>query len=249
MGVFDTSRASTTNIASGTVNEEARQAFLTNFAGAAYATSPTLTPEFLNGVDMVAVCSTDTEDAGISPLSASEQTALFEFVQGGGTAFLIAEGFTPHLAAAQSIVAPFGVTIEDDGMSDILVAAPTNPAHPIFDGPFGVAPPIPILGTGIFTDLGPYATPLARLQIGRQPALAVIEAGVIAPGSGRVVIIGDGSPFVDTADGGFSRYTETMLLNTLAYLAPVPEPSGRVLGGMAVAGLVAVVRTRRCRRV
>ena len=174
------------------------------------------------------------DSGGIVPLSAAEKSALLNYVLGGGTALVLAEEYVDH-ASAQSLLDPFGITIADDGVSGLQYGTILNPSHPIFDGPFGVQSAFAVLGSGIFTDLGPYATSLATMDSTGFPILASIEAGVLGPGSGRVILMPDASPFADPIVEGYFSEAETLFLNTVAYL--VPEPASSALAGV---GLVVV---------
>jgi hypothetical protein len=167
-------------------------------------------------------------------------------VQGGGRAFLVADGFSPFIPAAQSMVQPFGMTIVDDGLTGTLNATPTAPAHPVINGPFGSTSSIMVLGSGIFTSLG-SAAGLANIDALGQPVLAAIPEDALSPGSGRVVIIADASFLVDDALFGFFSQHETLFLNTLDYLG-VPEPSGGIMAAMAGGGAGLALAARRLAR-
>jgi len=246
VGTFDSSRATTANFLTGLFTGEARASFNAHFPGATFATSPTLTPGFLSGIDVLVIGSPKTDTVGINPLSVAEQTALLSFVQAGGNAFLVADGFSAFIPAAQSMVQPFGMTIVDDGLSGVLAATPTTHAHPVINGPFGDIASILLLGAGVFTSLGPGAT-LATMDISHLPVLAAIEQHALGPTSGRVVIISDASFLVDDTLGGFFPQSQTLFLNTMSYLG-VPEPSGLALAGIASAGLALAARLFKRRK-
>jgi hypothetical protein len=249
VGTFDSTRSSTANPITGLFTSDAITSLNANFPGTTFVAAPTLTPAFLAGVDVLFIGSADTDAIGIAPLSVAEQTALFDFVQAGGRGFLVVDGFSPFIAAAQSMVAPFGMTIVDDGLTGVLGVTPTTPAHPVIDGPYGDTTAIPMFGAGVFTNLGPYATTLATLNATGQPVLAAIEAQALGPNSGRVVMITDSHPFVDAALGGGFALNETLFLNTFEYLR-VPEPGGQTLAALGAGGigLAAIFGARRRRR-
>ena len=125
------------SLSSGTVASDAHNALVANFPEATFVTSPTLTPSFLSGINVLMITSAMSSTEPLSPLSSSEETALFNFVKGGGNAFLIMEGFSPFISAVNSIVNPFGMTIVDDGLTGVLQVTPVGPSNPIINGPFG----------------------------------------------------------------------------------------------------------------
>lgn len=242
VGVFDASRAGEANLVTGLFTTQVRASTLAHFPGTTFATTPTLTSAFLSGVN-VAILASPNNDGGITPLSAGEQTALLNFVKGGGTALILADAYS-SVSSSQSLVAPFGMTIVDDGVSGLQMGTIQNPSHPIFNGPFGVQSQIGVLGAGVFTNLGPYAASLAKMNSTNLPIVAAIERNAISAGSGRVLIYSDASLFADPIADGFFSEAETLYLNSFQYL--IPEPSSYVLAGlgMAVVGYLGVKRRR-----
>jgi hypothetical protein len=242
-GTFNFSRAGATNFLDGSVTTMARASLFSHFPGSTLVGTSTLTPGFLSGVDVLVIASVQN-GGGISPLTVAEQNALFSFVSNGGSAMIISEGYTPSLAAAKSMVLPFGMQIEDDGVTGLQPSTIEVPSHPIFNGPFGVQTYMAAYGSGIFTNLGPYATSLATMDVNGLPIIAGIESNQIAPGSGRVLFFADATPFADPSiDGGFEQ-AEVMYLNSIQYLL-VPEPSSYAL---AVIGLLTITGVGRMRR-
>lgn len=180
-----------------------------------------LTPEFLSTLD-VALLVTSGPSASIpSGLSADEQAALLDFVRLGGGALIIGEGGFDDEAVDQSFFTPFGLTAVGrlSGPQTIDVVPPRT--HPIVVGPFGSFSTLPGNNAGWFSDLGPYAQPLATLSNG-QPVLAVIERDSIAPGSGAVVLTAD-------SDLLFNLF---LAQNVAVFLVPIPEPATWLLLAM-----------------
>lgn len=250
IGTFDSTRATDANLANGVLAEDMRASLASHFPGSSFSTAPSLTSSFLSKVNILAITSAKDGTLPITALSSSEQTALLSFVKAGGSAFLIAEGYSPYIPAAQSMVGPFGLTIADDGLTGVLHSTPTALTHPVIHGPFGDVTDIYDYGSGVFTNLGLYAHSLAKMDAKNLPVLAAIEKNALGPGSGRVVLMTDASPFADDADEGAFSLHETLFLNTIQYLA-TPEPSGLALAGIAggVGALLTGVRTmRRSRR-
>lgn len=251
VGAFDSTRAGDANITGGIYSVDCMAALSANFPGTTFATAPTLTPEFLSGVNILMLHPAKTPTSAITPLSASEQSALLNFVKAGGSAFLLAEGEDPFIPVAQSYMSVFGVTIVDDGLKGLRFIDSIAPTHPVLNGPFGEVTQILGYGMGVFSDLGPYASPLAALETNGAILLAAIERGALGPNSGRVVLMGDSTQFFDADDDGFflPGPHEDLFLNTINYLA-TPEPSTLTLVGIAgvVGGAIAVRRRVSGRR-
>jgi hypothetical protein len=243
VGVFDASRAGDASIATGSFATQARASMLSHFPGTTIAATSTLTSGFLSGVNVAIIASPNTVD-GITPLSAGEKTALLNFVKGGGTALILADAYSSEVSS-QSIVAPFGMTVVDDNVSGLQMGTIQNPSHPIFNGPFGVQSLIGVLGAGVITNLGPYATSLATMDSTGLPIVAAIERNAINAGSGRVLIYSDASLFADPVAEGFFSEAETLFLNSFQFL--IPEPSSYVLAfiGMATVGYLGISRRRK----
>lgn len=232
IGTFDSSRGGAANLVDGAITSLARASLAVNFPDATIASAPTLTPSFLAGLDLLIVSSARDGSSGISPLSAAEQAALFDFVLAGGSAMLLAEVYVDD-ASAQSLVGTFGMSVVDDGLIGLQPGTIQNPGHPVFDGPYGVQPFVAVYGAGVFTDLGPYANSLATMDANGLPIIATIESGVLGPGSGRVFIMADATPFADPIAQGYFAESEVVFLNTVHYLM-VPEPATGLLLTMAM---------------
>jgi hypothetical protein len=245
VGTFNYVRNGLANFENGVLSTQARASLLANFPGSSITATDTLTPEFLSGIDVLFLVSAQYDGVGITPLSAAEKTAVYNFVLGGGGAIMLAEDYADH-PSAQSLVDPFGVTIDDDGVGGLQAC--TIPSHPTFDGPFGVQPFFAVYGSGAFTNLGPYATSLSEEQTTGLPVMASIESGVLGPGSGRVLMFGDVSAFADPiVDGGYFSQGETLFLNSIAFVA-APEPGSIALAGLGLLALGLVGRRRTASR-
>jgi hypothetical protein len=247
VGTFNSARASTANFLMGNYTHQAQASFATNFPNVSIETTQTLTSQFLSGINTLVIGSPSTETTGIVPLSSSEQTALYNFVLGGGNAFLIADGYSPYTAAANSFVKPFGMTIADDGLTGVLYATPTTQSSPVINGPFGDVTSIPLYGAGIITNLGSHATDLANMNALNKPVYAEIPAHALGPTSGRVLIITNAAFMMDSTAGGFFPQDPQTFLNAMNYVL-TPEPSAMALASVAVAIVAASRLRRQCRR-
>jgi hypothetical protein len=236
IGTFDSTRATTANVANSPFDSDMRASLAAHFPTSSLATAPTLTPAFLAGVNILLITPADTGTTGITPLSASEQLALLNFVNGGGSAFIVADGFSPFVPAAQSMVNPFGLTIVDDGLTGVQTATPTTQSSPVINGPFGDTTSILLSGAGVFSDLGPSALTLASMDATGLPVLAEIPPHALSPTSGPVVLITDSTLLADPNIGGFFSESEPLFLNAIQFLL-IPEPSSWILAAFAVAGL------------
>jgi hypothetical protein len=206
--------------------------------GLTVTTTSELTPAYLATIDVLLIGGQFSDTTTVSPLSASEQSALFNFVSAGGNFGFLGEregqGGPTGDASRESFLDPFG--IDTMGNSSATSATFTNPLHPVADGPFGTITQYGLNGSGWYDNLGPYAVALATEDDTNQPVLLVIESGIISPTSGRVLLGADSSTEVNAP---------LALANSVAYLVPVPEPSSLVLGALGLVGLVVWKRRKR----
>jgi len=239
IGTFDGTRATTANVALGFFSLQARAQLAANVPGYSFALDLFLTDDFLSSIDMLLITSSKDSFSGIQPLSVNEQQSLFRFVQNGGSAFLIADA--RRAAAAQSMVAPFGMTMTSTTSNVIGNALPTDPTHPVLDGPFGTTTAIPIWGSSAFANLGPYAHSLANQTATGLSYMAVIEEHALGPHSGRVVFLSE-TKNVEDGGSGLGLAENQVLFNNSVHFLLVPEPSGVVLAVIALAlvGMVVV---------
>ncbi|HEY4311258.1 MAG TPA: PEP-CTERM sorting domain-containing protein [Pirellulales bacterium] len=244
IGTWNSTRAGIANIPTGEFSTQAVASLETNFPGMSFKTTTTLTPQFFQGVNMLFIDTAQTDSVPITPLSSSEQSALLNFVKGGGSAFLLTEGYAPFVQASQSVLAPFGITIADDNLDGLMAGNPVNEPNPIFDGPYGSTASILLYGAGDYPNLGPHATSLADNAINGLPVMAVIPPHALSPTSGAVVMVADSTSFIDVAAGGAFTEFEPLFLNTVTYLT-TPEPGSLALALLGGAVLVGVAGRRR----
>ncbi len=245
VGGFDATRAGVANVINGIYSEDTIAATVDSFPGMTFAATPKLTPEFLSGINVLVLTPASSETKAITALSASEQAALLDFVKAGGSALLICE-LTTFLPASQSFLSPFGVTAIDDNVTGLITTETTQPSHPVVNGPFGAVPGALMYGAVKFSNVGPYAQTIMTNSANGDSVLAVIESHALGPNSGRVVMIADGSVFIDGNNGGLFGVQEhrSLFLNSINFLA-VPEPSTLTLLGIAAAISAVGVTTRR----
>ena len=209
--------------------------------GTTLTTTNTLTPAYLATVDSMFLSAPTDTDTVTTPLSAAEQTALFDFVSAGGTLAIVVENElvgpgTDGDITFESYLDPFGLDVT--GRSNATTATVIDAAHLVTNGPYGSFAQFATSFSGWFDNLGPYAHALATDDDSGLPVLAVIEQGAISPTSGRVWLIADGHQAIDPS----ILNAEILLQNGMYYLL-VPEPASGVYAGMLMA--VATVASGR----
>lgn len=207
--------------------------------GTQFLFSNTLTSSFLGNVSAVILGVATTEFSAITPLSVSEQTALRNFVLGGGTALIFADNATFDAnapAANASLLSPFGVTAT--GILGGNPSAPLlNPNGPL-TGPFG-----PV--DGLFNGYPGYFNETNGGQVlavlDGDPTKAAIDyfaPGALGPTSGLVVLFSDSDAMV--AQDGLTTGNLNLILNALS----VPESDTLAIFAACLAGLVFARRRR-----
>lgn len=238
IGGFDLARGGAGSWRDGFWTVNARNSVLANFAGASFSAANTLTAEYLESVDMVILMSATGNNSAIVPLSAGEQTALANFVAGGGRAMIISDngtfsGMAP--AANGSLLSPFGVaadgTLSGDQQAHMILAN-----NPIASGPFGSVGSFSASWPGWLSSWN-AGMPIARLAANNEAAGLIIDQDELGAGSGRVSIFSD-TWALDFMPGSAN---ETVFLNAFAWTV-VPAP-----GAIALLGAAAPFAIRRRR--
>ena len=210
---FNTTRGGIESLANSGV-AGLRNAITQQFPGVKFHLAGTVTATALAGctVEYLGVATSST--SGIKPLSKAEQTALRDFVLGGGTAVLFTDNDTFVTNASlinASLLTPFGVsttgTLDDNQV--ITLQAGTNP---VATGPAGTISQLDTFFPGWFVKLGRAQT-LGALVANSQPGVAWLPAGSLAVGSGYVVMFSDSSMLLD---GTRTAEDTTGILNALA---------------------------------
>lgn len=220
-----------------------RNSLAVNFPGSQLVGTGVLTPAFLSTVKAVMLDPVAAAGTNITPLSNDEKSALFNFVQNGGGAILVADSYNP--AAAQNLVDAFGLQVTGLTPGRDNGSIPNPSASPVINGPFGQVTQFVTDEGYWFSNLGPYAHPVAYYASNDQPSIAVIDRGAIGPHSGPVVILGDINAFGDAELNYLFDSNQMLFLNTVAFA--VPEPSTLMLAtvGSTCLGAVMFRRSRR----
>jgi hypothetical protein len=225
-------------VGAASLGEIARVYIETNIPGTTFVGTQTLTPAFLDTVDML-ILNSATSYTGSTALTAAEQTNLLNFIKSGKGAVVIPDGYASF--NGDTFGAPFGVTTGNFASDITTVVAPS---HPVVNGPYGtIASQLtdPIGNTDAFFSIGPYATSVAVSS--GNVVIAAIAENVISPGSGRVVLFSDAGIAVGSflADNG-------LVLNAVDYVSvPVPEIGSSVFTVIGIGAVAILARLRRSR--
>ncbi|MFZ4661306.1 MAG: hypothetical protein ACOYNY_30125 [Caldilineaceae bacterium] len=218
LGTFDQTRVNGYSLNSGEHFEEARASLIEYFPQITMTSFPKLNSEALNGVDILYLASSSGMDSAIAPLSKTEQTSLFEFVQRGGCAILLPDndGFDSNADAAnESLVDVFGLDMSGT-LGGTIVANITDPNEsPIINGEYGRILSFTQSYPGGITNIGPYANTLASNNLGS--ALAMIPKDDIEQGSGPIIVFSDATFLTDKDVYGLFSENESLFLNTIDY--------------------------------
>jgi hypothetical protein len=136
---FNATRGGVSSLSDSAAYASTRTMISTDFPGTTIVGVPTLTTAALTGVQVVWIGSGFGDSTATSALSASEQSALLTFVQGGGTAVLFGENdtFDPNAPTVNnSFMSPFGAHTTGTlaGTQAYTLLSPTS--YPL-TGPFG----------------------------------------------------------------------------------------------------------------
>lgn len=243
VGTFDAARAGQLAFGSSAQTSETRTSITGAFSGATFVETSTLSASFLSGVNVVMLASPTSGNSAITPLSASEQSALRAFVDGGGSAVIFVDNDSfdggNSDPANESLIDPFGFDVVGTTFGSSGITA-LNTSNPITGGPFGTVPTSTFHFTGFFDQLGPGGVNVANVDAFNNSGVAYVPRGTYGLGSGAVVLFSDTS-FVYN---GFTSASGHRLVNNALAYAAVPEP-GTLLA--LSAGLVTLAR-RRARR-
>jgi hypothetical protein len=218
-----------------------RAMIATNFPGSTIVGVPTITTAALIGANVVWIGSATGDTSAITPLSASEQSALLGFVQGGGTAVLFGENdtFNPNASTANnSLFTPFNAHNTGTLIGGQPYSFPSPASFPL-TGPFGTITALTSGFPGWFDSLPPTASVVATLTNNGQTVIAALPKNALDPGSGRAWFFADTG--AQSAGGVQGGQWNTLYANILS---DVPEPAS--LGLLALtSGLLVLRRPRK----
>jgi hypothetical protein len=190
---------------------EMRSTLTTNFPGTTFTSLPTLTLS-LGSYDLIVLTRFNAQS-----LQTAEQTAIRNYVLGGGNLLYVGEAFAG--VSNDTFTLPFGIAMVPDTTTNIPLAFATytNPTHPFLNGPFG-APPNPPSGSvaAQITTLGPTVE-MARWN-GGGVAISAFDRNTIGPGAGFGIFLTDVNMMTP---GRYAPEVDPMVSNALA----TPEPS------------------------
>lgn len=199
VGGFDAGRGGDSSMVSGVATSWWRTAILAEFPDVEFSGTDTLTDAYLDGIDLLFLASVRTGHAATTPLIESEQRALRRFVENGGDLIVAADNDGGFEQASDSMLNPFGLDV-DGNFSLEHTHRPVDEVHPVIDGRFGKVTSIFSWFTAYFTQMGPYAVPLATIDTNQRAGVAVIPPGAIQRGSGAVIAFSDVAPVWNPAE-------------------------------------------------
>jgi hypothetical protein len=237
LGGFDAARGGTLSLRDSASLANLRSELATAFPGSTITATGTLTPAYLNNLDVLWIAGPTSNTTATTALSAAEQSALAAFVSSGKGVILVTDNdtFTATADAVhESFLDPFGLdatgTLSGGQTSVVTPAAPT---HPVTNGPFGTVTSWSANFPGWFNNPG-TATVLTRFGL-TQPSLAVLDRDAVALGSGPVIFVSDTHPFVDLTP----LNNRAVALNAFAHA--VPEPAA----GLVLLATTVLIMSRR----
>ena len=206
-GGFDAHRAASTALITGGSMAQLRDVLNLNLNNPILTETRTLTDQYLATIDVLIISSWDRAIL----LTQDEQDAMLNFVLNGGALLSFQEnGHWSGINSQnsnESFVDIFGMDMTPSQNCGNATVTITNTSHPVTNGPFGMITSFPLVCTGWYTNMGPHAECLGTHTHGC--GLAVIDPGVISPGSGGVILIPDGN---GATSAGLESIT-TLLLN------------------------------------
>ncbi len=213
IGAFNGSRGGEFSLSNGASAAGMRSLIQSKFPMATISGASTLTAGFLANVDVVWLNSVFNNTTATSPLSGAEQTALLNFVNGGGRAIIFGEN---DAFDDTTLLAPFGAATTGN-LVFLQTGTITNTTDVLTNGPFGIASVLQGNYSGTFTTLG-AATPLGAWGNGGT-SVAVLQPGALSAGSGRVLLLSDVNYYADQLGAADNS---TLLLNALSAMRTPP---------------------------
>jgi hypothetical protein len=220
IGGFDASRGGQCGVATGAFLLQLREQMVAaKFPGINFVLTggATLTPAYLATLDILVITSTASNTSAITPLSLAEQDAVSAFIRGGGRFLISSDNSTFGGAATEeannSLLAPLHMTAGGMTLSGKQPMQAADPSSPLVSGRFGTWSLVDTNYAGSWKSTGPVRVVGYLNGSQANPALAQLDDGALAPGSGRGVVIADMNAMVD-----YSGANIVMLDNILDYL-------------------------------
>jgi hypothetical protein len=237
VGGFDAARGGIASLAPGEDSALAAD-IVAAFPGTTFQFTNTLTSSFFSGVNAVILSVATSDTTAITPLSASEQSAVKSFVLGGGIALMFSDNSTFNAnapAANANFLAPFGVTAT--GTLTGFVSAPIlNPAGPLTK-PFTPVTTFTTNFPGWYSDTNGGLVLADLNNNSAQPAIDYFGPGAFGSNSGVTVLFSDVNAMV--AGDALTTSNLNLILNTLALVqepSTAPEPGTLSILAVALAG-------------
>ncbi len=225
VGGFGPVRGGDASLAGGSLVSQFSASLDASFPGSTVATSETLNSSYLDGIDVLILTNVRTSTSRIDePLSAVEQNALVQFVDGGGGLLLLADnaGQDDEFASTDdSLLSPFGFDASGR-VGGVVQAQESGLTRSVISGPFGSASTFNTGVPGTLSALPDNAIVAATLDAPDAPAtVAVIPPRRRSATSGGIVVFSD---FSLSADFLFEvgNSNDVLLKNAIDYVVSPP---------------------------
>lgn len=215
LGGFDLERGEGNSFEFGDFFEQARASLNSNFPEISFTSFRELTTTSVITANILLLSTSKSNFTIISPLSQSEQTVLFDFVQSGGCVILLPDNdaFAGLDEANESFVDKFGMDMSGTLNGKVTTTITNSSFSTITNGPYGVITSFSQNYPGGITNTGQYGIPLSANSLG--DSLVMIPRDAIQSGSGQVVIFSDANTFADDENLSFFSENESLFLNTI----------------------------------
>jgi hypothetical protein len=235
---FDSTRGGTYNLQAQGGMQTAISAALPS---ATYSFTSALSSASLAGASGIVLMSAHDNIFAVSALSGAEQTALYNFVAGGGFAIIgtdsdyLPGGFP---ATNDSFLAPFGLDATGSNSMPITITNPSG--NVITNGPFGLVTRLDGIASSTFVSVPGTFNVLGTTPEGNVGA-GYFARNALAVGSGAVLFVTDTNVF----NSGWATQANYNFLSNFVGFAAVPEPATVALMLSGLVGIAGAARLRR----